>query len=79
MAVLTYFQVYKCHLSFEIIKSLFLLVFGLISSCEECNTNDKEGQARNLNKNDKRWQIIEMQFGEYLSEHPTPKIILKLH
>ena len=58
-------------------KESFLI--GLISSCEECNTNDKEGQARNLNKNDKRWQIIEMQFGEYLSEHPTLKLILKLH
>ena len=55
-------------------KESFLI--GLISSCEECNTNDKEGQAR---KNDKRWRIIEMQFGEYLSEHPTLKIILKLH
>ena len=58
MAVLAYFQVYKCHLSSRVYKESFLI--GLISSCEECNTNDKEGQARNLNKNDKRWQIIEM-------------------
>ena len=54
MAVLTYFQVYKCHLSFEVIMSLFLLVsFQVVKSVIQMTKRDKQGISTKMTKGGK--------------------------